>query len=71
MGGLVSSMSHFSSSDIIFPPTPIPYTQTKAFNTSYQPSLRYGAPLERFSPITYPSHKEVIPLWDRGQLLIQ
>ena len=26
MGGLISSTSHFSSSHIVFPPTPIPYT---------------------------------------------
>ena len=71
MGGLISSMSHFSSSNIVFPSTPIPYTQTKAFNTSFQPLLRYGAPLETSSPITYSSHEGVIPLRDRGQPLIQ
>ena len=71
MSGLISSTSHFSSSDIIFAPTPIPHTQTEAFNASFQPSLRYGAPSEMFSPITYPSHKGVIPLRDRGLLLIQ
>ena len=71
MGGLVSSTTHFSSSHIIFPPTPIPYTQTEAFNASFQPSLRYGAPLEHFSSITYPSHEGVIPLWDRESPLIQ
>ena len=71
MGGLVSSTTHFSSSDIVFPPTPIPYTQTEAFNASFQPSLRYGAPLENFSPITYPSHEGVIPLWDREPPLLQ
>ena len=26
IGGLVSSTNHFSSSNIVFPPTPIPYT---------------------------------------------
>ena len=71
MGGLVSSMTHFSSSTIVFPPTPIPYTQTEAFNASFQPSLRYGTPLENFSPITYPSHEGVIPLRDREPSLIQ
>ena len=71
MGGLISSTSHFSSSNIVFPPTSIPYTQTEAFHTSFQPSLRYGAPLEISSPITNPSHKRLIPLRDREQLLIQ
>ena len=71
MSGLVSSTSHFNSSHIIFPPTPIPYMQTEAFNASFQSSLRYGAPLENFSPITYPSHEGVIPLWDREPLLLQ
>ena len=69
--GLISSMSHFSSHDIVFPPTPIPYTQTEAFNASFQSSLRYGAPLEISSPATYFSHEGVIYLQDRGQLLIQ
>ena len=71
MGGLVSSTSHFSSSNIVFPPTPIPYTQTEAFHASFQPLLKYGAPLETFSPTTYPSHEEVIPLRDRELPLIQ
>ena len=71
MGGLVSSTSHFSSSDIVFPSIPIPYTQTEAFNASFQPSLRYGAPLQDFSPTTYPSHEGVIPLRDRELPLIQ
>ena len=71
MGGLISSMSHFSSHEIIFPPTPISYTQTEAFNASFQPLLRYGASLETSSPITYPSYKGVTPLWNRGQLLYQ
>ena len=57
IGGLVSLTSHFESSHIVFPPTPIPYTQTEAFNASFQPLLRYGASLENFSPITYPSVK--------------
>ena len=71
MGGLVSSTSYFSSSNIIFPPTPIPYTQTETFNASFQPLLRYGAPLENFSFTTYSSHKEVVPLQDRELPLIQ
>ena len=71
MGGLVSSTSHFSSSNIVFLPTPIPYTQTEAFNASFQPSLRYGAPLEISSSLTYPSHEGVIPLRDRESPLIQ
>ena len=71
MGGLISSTSHFDSSHIVFPPTPIPYTQTEAFNASFQPSLRYGAPLENFSSITYPSHEGVTPLRDRDPPLIQ
>ena len=71
MGGLVSSTTHFSSSNIVFPPIPIPYTQTEAFHASFQPSLRYGAPLETFSPITYPSHEGVILLRDREPPLIQ
>ena len=33
--------------------------------------LRYGAALENFSPITYPSYEGVIPLRDREQPLIQ
>ena len=60
MGGLISSTTHFSSSAIVFPPLPIPYTQTEAFNASFQPSLRYGALLENFSPIIYPSHEGVM-----------
>ena len=71
MGRLVSSTSHFSSSHIVFPPTPISYTQTEVFNASFQPLLRYGAPLENFSPITYPSHEGVIPTRDRDLPLIQ
>ena len=71
MGGLIASTSHFESSHIVFPPTPIPYTHTEAFNALFQPSLRYGAPLENFSPITYPSHEGVIPSQDRDLLLIQ
>ena len=71
IGRLVSSTTHFSSSNIIFPPTPIPYTYTEAFNASSQPSLRYDAPLENSTPITYPSHEGVIPLQDREPPLVQ
>ena len=71
MSRLISSTSHFNSSYIVFPPTPIPYTQTEAFNASFQPLLRYGAPLETFTPITYPSHERVTPLQDRELPLIQ
>ena len=71
LGGLISSTSHFSSQNIVFPPTPIPYTQTEAFNASFQPSLRYGAPLEDFSPIVNPSHKGVLPTRDRDIPLLQ
>ena len=71
MSGLVSSTSHFFSSNIVFPPTPISYTQNKVFNASFQPFLRYDAPLEISSPITYPSHEVVTSLRDRGQPLIQ
>ena len=65
MGGLISSMSHFSSHEIIFPPTPISYTQTEAFNASFQPLLRHGSSLETFVPTTYPSYEGVTPLWDK------
>ena len=71
MGRLISSTSHFSSSEIVFPPTPISYTQTKAFNVSFQTLLRYDAPLENFSPVSYSLHEGVILLRDREQPLIQ
>ena len=47
------------------------YIHTEAFNASFQPLLRYGAPLEKFSPIIYSSHEGVIPLRDRELPLIQ
>ena len=62
MDGLVSSTSHLSSYNIIFPPTPILYTQTEAFNASFQPSLRHNAPLKTIVLTTYPSHEGVTPL---------
>ena len=71
MGRLMSSTSYFSSHGTGFPSSTISYTQTEAFHASFQPLLRYGAPLEAFVPTTYPLYKGVTPLWDRGQLLFK